>query len=169
MLTLEPGEHTAPLKGRLNSIEINEARDYEPLSYVWGDPARTHSIICEDVELQLTSSVYYALQRLRLPHAPRRLWVDQICINQENLEERSQQVQFMNTIYRKATRVLVWHGRDVERVAELAFELVRRLVDTFGDHEKRARFDVENMHNLTERTREEWNPLKALTRLLCVS
>ena len=49
---------------------------------------------------------------LRYDMTPRRLWVDQICINQEDLEERSAQVKAMSIIYKSAARVLVWLGAE---------------------------------------------------------
>ena len=43
---------------------------------------------------------------------PRRIWVDAICINQQDLRERSQQVSIMRDIYRLAADVVIWLGED---------------------------------------------------------
>jgi hypothetical protein len=37
-----------------------------------------------------------------------RLWIDAICINQADLDERKQQVQLMRDVYSGASRVVVW-------------------------------------------------------------
>lgn len=71
LLTLNPRENDAPLRGQLVPVNIEDATDYEALSYAWGDPAGTERIVCNSSELMLTSSVYYALLRLRIPLTPR--------------------------------------------------------------------------------------------------
>jgi hypothetical protein len=49
---------------------------------------------------------------------PRRIWIDAVCINQQDLRERSQQVSIMRDIYRSARDVVVWLGEDHSRAAE---------------------------------------------------
>jgi hypothetical protein len=170
MLTLYPGEKDHPLQGALEVVNIDSLGFYEPISYVWGkDPTRSHKIICDGQELSLTSSLYHALSRLRLPDRPRRLWADQICINQDDKDERSQQVQFMNSIYKCANHVLVWLGTDMENMAKPAFALVRQLSETFSDEEKLARFRSDHTDSLAERSSEEWKALMALAGLPWVS
>ena len=61
-------------------------------------------------QFRVTVNLYTALSRLRDPSLQRILWVDAICINQENPEEQGQQVQLMAKIYSKAHRVIVWLG-----------------------------------------------------------
>jgi hypothetical protein len=56
-----------------------------------------------------------ALQNLWLEEDPRTLWVDAVCIDQADDEERSEQVQMMSRIYKNASRVLVWLGLPFER------------------------------------------------------
>jgi hypothetical protein len=68
------------------------------------------------------------------------VWADSTCIDQNDLDERSQQVQFMNSIYWNASHVLVWLGRDENGVAEEAFEMVRKLAGIFADEEEHAKF-----------------------------
>ncbi|KAB5540270.1 heterokaryon incompatibility protein-domain-containing protein [Coniochaeta sp. 2T2.1] len=51
-----------------------------------------------------------ALRRLRHPKKPSSLWIDAICINQTDLQERSSQVLLMQQIYGQASQVLVWLG-----------------------------------------------------------
>ena len=55
--------------------------------------------------------LYEALLALRLRKEPRYLWVDAICIDQKNIQERNQQVPRMDSIYGGATGVCVWLGR----------------------------------------------------------
>lgn len=177
MLTLYPGERDDPLKGELKFFNIDSSESYEPLSYVWGPPPNNgnHQIAISDDKgdgsLQLTASLYAALKRLRYTDRERRLWADQICINQKDMDERGQQVQFMNRIYKNARHVLVWLGQDEkgpseQRVAESAFNLVRKLDETFRDEAEREKFHTEHTgENLERQSRDPWVPLDHLTDL----
>ncbi|RYP15255.1 hypothetical protein DL765_005830 [Monosporascus sp. GIB2] len=60
--------------------------------------------------LPVTANLYAALLRLRDRYIERVIWVDAICINQEDKEERGHQVRSMAEIYCKANRVIVWLG-----------------------------------------------------------
>src|SRR5688572_11919674 len=101
ILTLHPStDPDAPLTGELGVESLDLTTDhYDAISYVWGDPTRTHGLQIPTasispphlVNLPLTRSVHDALHRLRLPNQPRRLWADQVCINQDDVAERSRQ------------------------------------------------------------------------------
>ncbi|KAF7192028.1 Heterokaryon incompatibility protein 6, OR allele [Pseudocercospora fuligena] len=72
---------------------------YAALSYTWGDPADTVPITCDGAEMQVTTNLAEALRKV-VNHNPNEyLWVDQICINQQDYEEKSKQVQRMTKIY----------------------------------------------------------------------
>ena len=58
----------------------------------------------------MTANLWNALHRLRHHSRPRRLWIDQICINQGRTYERNRQVQLMGKVYRQARQVIVWLG-----------------------------------------------------------
>ena len=170
MLTLLAGSGDEPLRGRLADFdtELLEIESYEPLSYVWGNPERIHDFTCDGKTLKLTDSLYHAFRRLRLPDKDRRVWADQVCINQDDLAERGQQVKFMNGIYKYANHVLVWLGVDERSEGEAAFGLVRSLAETFADksNERYKRFEEGHTgKNLDSRSMEDWAPLKHLTKL----
>ena len=75
--------------------------------------------------LSIGSELACALMHLRYVSEPRLLWVDAICINLKDKDERSQQVQLMGDIYASARRVLVWVGEDHTSDAEECFALVK--------------------------------------------
>jgi hypothetical protein len=169
MLTLYPGALDDPLEGNLKFFNVTSSESYESLSYVWGKPDRCHEIICNGQRIGLTTSLHDALRRLRHLDRPRRLWADQICINQANMAERSQQVQFMNHIYKNASHVLVWLGPDDHAMAEPAFKWVRELDEIFKDEEKHEKFRIDHRDHLEERSKEPWIPLTHVTHLPWVS
>ena len=74
----------------------------------WGDYVRNE--IHNSGSLSVTQNLAEALRHLRKEDDFRALWVDAICVNQQDLTERSQQVRRMADIYRSARQVLVWLG-----------------------------------------------------------
>lgn len=166
MLILESGELTDPLKGRPEIVNIDSSRSYETLSYVWGTSKQVEKIFVRhgnnEWSVDLTASLQEALLRLRFPDKQRRLWVDQICINQSDKAERSQQVQFMYRVYKHASHVLVWLGPDDFGLAKPAFELVHSLDHIFQDKTKRANFCIAATKDLEKQPRERWIALDHL-------
>lgn len=107
----------------LNTVSLAANPRYHALSYVWGEPSRSHKIQTNGCELRTTKNLEVALKHLQthmgtsveaLP-----LWVDAICINQNDLIERSEQVAMMHKIYSKACNVLIWLGEGDEYSDEL--------------------------------------------------
>ena len=58
----------------------------------------------------VTNYLYVALKYLQLQHEDRVLWIDAVCIDQNNKPERGHQVQQMADIYHQADRVIFWLG-----------------------------------------------------------
>ena len=85
---------------------------YEALSYTWGSTERPPNIIVENprATLSVTQNLAEALRYLRYEDRARVLWIDAICINQQDLDERSSQVAQMAAIYWRASRVVIWLG-----------------------------------------------------------
>ncbi|RYP09262.1 hypothetical protein DL764_001389 [Monosporascus ibericus] len=161
VLTLHSGKPEDPLRGELESVAADDAGDYEPLSYVWGDDQLIGEIFLPTARLKLTASLSHALRRLRPQTGTRRVWADQVCIDQRNKEERSHQVQFMNEIYKNGSLVQVWLGLDEQNLAKEAFTFVRRLAGLLANGEHAAF----NMDNLAEQSADYWMPLKHITAL----
>jgi hypothetical protein len=84
---------------------------YEALSYTWGDPRLQDFISLNGNVASVTVNLTRALEDIRLEHGTRVLWVDALCVNQEDTRERNHQVKQMGAIYQKAERVVVWVGR----------------------------------------------------------
>ncbi|KAF2732835.1 HET-domain-containing protein, partial [Polyplosphaeria fusca] len=83
---------------------------YHAVSYTWGDTEKTSSAMVDGKVLGVTENLYIALQHLRLKDVDQVLWIDAICINQDDLRERKHQVEHMCKIYSHAEEVTVWLG-----------------------------------------------------------
>ncbi|RKL09388.1 hypothetical protein BFJ71_g1251 [Fusarium oxysporum] len=120
ILTLEPGTGNDPLVGHLGFENLDLNPQYEAISYCWGTGGRSSEIICDGKPLPLTESIEGALRRMRHATTQRRLWADQVCINQDDIAERSQQVSLMNAIYKGAKHVLfnrIWIVQEIGTAA----------------------------------------------------
>lgn len=134
LLTLLPGPFRSPLECNISHANLDEAIEYDALSYVWGPVEDEHSQLSVDgYPFTITMNLYVALQCLRRTDEPLTMWIDAICINQSDTNERSAQVRLMRNIYEGARQVVSWLGLprlDLGLVTELLNELDR---DEDGD------------------------------------
>lgn len=123
------------IESRLEVVSLEQNPVYEALSYCWGDSAELHEIKCNNEEFQVTTNLFSALQHLRDEHSVRTLWIDAICINQEDLKERQSQVLLMGDIYTRSDRAVVWLGPDpVSDGINHLFDLMQTIPDLPSPH-----------------------------------
>ncbi|GKZ20223.1 hypothetical protein AbraIFM66951_001448 [Aspergillus brasiliensis] len=101
---------------------------YEALSYVWGSGTRSQKITLNGCQFPVTDNLYVALSYLRNRQLDRVLWVDAICIDQNNLDEKVKQISLMRTIYAQAQNVIVWLGEAYDD-GDKALKGLRRLAE----------------------------------------
>lgn len=134
ILTLLPGDFEDPLSGLLNHQQFlpanNQIPKYEALSYVWGNQTYTDSIALfqDDYPKSKLIGPYLAtaLRHLRQQDQSRELWIDALCINQDDVVERAEQVLRMGEIYREADRVVVWLGPEEDN-SSVALSILDRI------------------------------------------
>jgi hypothetical protein len=119
LLRLLPSEiDEAEIRVELLEYSLQGSRrsghSYEALSYVWGGLKTTQSILIGDEHLDVTPNLYAALLQLRNSIFPRILWIDALCINQKDNEEKALQIQSMAEIYGNAQRTIVWLGEEAD-------------------------------------------------------
>ena len=113
----------------LATLLLHDNLKFTALSYVWGNPDITESITVNGKQMNVTTNLASALRHIRatgIREILDSIWIDAICINQQNILERNHQVQIMGSIYRAATLVLSWLGPDADN-STLAMNLVHRL------------------------------------------
>ncbi|KIW91970.1 uncharacterized protein Z519_06952 [Cladophialophora bantiana CBS 173.52] len=94
---------------------------YVALSYVWGNEETKRVILVDDLQVRVRENLYDAMMALRTIHNNLIIWIDSLCIDQANYQEKSWQVELMKGIYRQATQVYAWLGRadrDSDRVMD---------------------------------------------------
>ena len=102
------------LSWTIQHIALASKPKFEVLSYTWGPQIDTYLISCNRRLLRIHHNLYNAL-----PYLARRnrdtvkalpLWIDAVCIDQADDNEKSIQINFMNLIYKQASQVWAWLG-----------------------------------------------------------
>ncbi|KAF7531963.1 hypothetical protein G7054_g8392 [Neopestalotiopsis clavispora] len=138
IIELQPAvEETEDLHIEISVADLaSPLESYEALSYTWGGiPSSSKVIVSQTRAISVTKNLEDALRRFRLANRPRRLWIDAICINQNDDKEKGHQIPLMSAIYRGAATVLVWLGRDAEVEASLGrlSDLGRLILSEYWD------------------------------------
>jgi hypothetical protein len=131
-------ENNGIISGHLLTTTFADAPPYFALSYCWGMHKKGVAILCDGRKLRVTPNLAQALRRLQglsneaseWDLVSKWFWIDQICINQRNTDERSDQVKRMRSIYAKAIRTLIWLG-PAYGSCHLAWNLVDQIHDVF--------------------------------------
>ncbi|KAF2836992.1 HET-domain-containing protein, partial [Patellaria atrata CBS 101060] len=144
----------------LDIVDMNENPQFDALSYTWGDPVpeklrfdiaaqRDYNanqflgntpvtgFLCDGVLLKLEPNLHDALIALLMQNSARniprqRYWIDALCINQADMEEKSHQIALMGRIYSVAESVIVWLGLQDESGVD-ALKLIVQLSEFPSD------------------------------------
>lgn len=142
MLILHSGAYGDKLTGELDVASLDSCMPWKALSYAWGTTETYSSIRIGDAYIKISTNLDGALRMLRRKKGDGgfRVWVDQICIDQDNVKEQSQQVRLMYKIYEGAQKVLVWLGPDHDTIARKAFSALSLVSSLDARQMKQIRF-----------------------------
>jgi hypothetical protein len=104
---------------RLVEFPLKDHPPYEALSYEWKKHEGTTTVLCNSSAIQVTRNLASALRAFRHKSEERVLWIDAICINQDDAKERGSQVSMMRDIYSGAMSVRAWLGPSSEWTSEV--------------------------------------------------
>lgn len=151
LLRIAPGDVGDEICVTLQTVDVKDLKDileYEALSYHWGEGEAEHPVWVKDQftgsiqhfddvvrlkmqRLYIKPNLYKALKSLRQKEHEVMLWVDAVCINQSDEQEKKAQVLKMANIYSMAERVCIWLGSGDGR-SDNAMEFIRQIVDLRG-------------------------------------
>jgi hypothetical protein len=116
LIMLLPGKSPTPISCLLTVASLeSDITNYEALSYEWGDAKGQKSTIqLQGQEVSIRQNLWLFLEVLRSEDQEQVFWIDAICINQADINERGSQVEMMGNIYRRASVVRAWLGPAVE-------------------------------------------------------
>jgi hypothetical protein len=166
----------------IEEVALTDNPKYEALSYSWGIFPRDFPVVVmpataqtgnpsTDTALVTNPSLYTALKRLRHPTETRTLWIDQLCINQDDDDEKGKQVVLMSEVYKNAQRTVVWLGEEDEDK-----QVLSEMIDAFANRPSKGERQDANLikmmlelgytdDNPNDLTRRQWRH-RALVRFL---
>jgi hypothetical protein len=116
----------------LKEVSLDSNPTFQAISYTWGEAIFPCDLICDSHTINVTQNLHDALSHFRDSGQELTIWIDAICINQFNEDEKSQQIPLMAEIYRKASNVLIWLGVESDGSAE-AMQYLARIGKKFLD------------------------------------
>ncbi|CAI6092745.1 unnamed protein product [Clonostachys chloroleuca] len=128
LLSIRPGHAPCEYNYSLRHENISNPPSYKALSYAWGDPTANHGIKVNGGTFAINSNLKTALKYLDFEDEE-AIWIDAICINQNDDQERSRQIAAMSHIYRGASEVIAWIGES-SRESRRAFEIIRAWIES---------------------------------------
>jgi hypothetical protein len=169
LLEIQPSsEGSSHIECTLHNANLLAKPSFKALSYVWGDPSVTVPILLDSKRYHVTTNCYGALLRLR-ELGETRVWIDAICIDQENREEKAAQIPMMKDIYATA-ETIVWLGHveeerkpDAQETESRAFSLLDVLsqevfhkFDQFVDLAHREDFSAPHWNAVNDILNHSW-------------
>jgi hypothetical protein len=152
VFSLDAGAFGDPIFGRLTVDELDVAEPFDALSYSCGPPILSCSITINGAPgFRITQNLWNALQRVRKTDSDRRIWIDAVCIDQEDEREKSSQVRHMHAVYSRAEEVCIYWGECADQspnftsIFEGHFEL--NLLIDIDLHPVRRGDEVESWHD----------------------
>ncbi|KAH7459133.1 hypothetical protein FOMA001_g20262 [Fusarium oxysporum f. sp. matthiolae] len=124
LITLHPSGSDAAIEASVKTVDLSLKPTFFALSYTWGNPvherhpyhreydAVKYHISCDGEIVIVQQNLYEALWQLREEQIYSPLWIDAICINQNDGKERNHQLSLMPRIYCDASWVIIWLGKD---------------------------------------------------------
>lgn len=177
VVKLKPGTPDWPIRVKLKTIDYRTTK-YAALSYAYetdGDGSQrggssidgsvysrssaesNQAIMCDGNPVRVSKALWEALYQLQILQSDALIWIDRLCIDFENQEERATQVDVMSTIYAKASQVIVWLGKKNKGTDDTILT-IRRLINAidwrklprdfhsdFRDPSVYARFGMDNI------------------------
>jgi Heterokaryon incompatibility protein (HET) len=130
LLTIYPGRQEAIIECSLAYTSLDsQLPAYEALSCTWGQATHDWMIVVNDLPFGVSENVISALRALRYQGKTRTLWVETTCVDQNNVAERSSQLQLKNQIFEKATGVIAWLGSGTIKTHE-TFRFIERHIES---------------------------------------
>ncbi|KAF4960811.1 hypothetical protein FSARC_10363 [Fusarium sarcochroum] len=165
LIDLDPGQGSAPLSCQLRCVSLSSQPVYAALSYSWGGQTPSEKFSCNGQSLLVTRNLHAALRRFRNVDSVVTVWADAICINQQDVDEKNQQVPLMGKIFSQAKEVKVWLDPSDKDDTELAVERITELVQLAQFYAEKLSLSMHDLQDFDDTWR--WGSVKLddITRL----
>ncbi|KAL8721854.1 MAG: hypothetical protein Q9181_007621, partial [Wetmoreana brouardii] len=136
LIKLGRQEHTGDICCNFRNVNVdNLPVKYTDISYCWGSSDRVAEISCPDGRyLKITHAVDEVTHWLVDRRSGGYFWIDFLCIDQEDLEEKANQVAIMGTIFKRSERVDAWLGTEIDD-GEAALDFLMRVKSAYDNQQ----------------------------------
>lgn len=121
LLTVERRLPFMDVRTSLLHVKLANKPIYEAISYTWGTSTTSKDIIIDGHSFITSVSTYNAIHGRSSLWRRRVLWIDALCINQQDPIEKGHQVSLMTEIYQNASLVVVWLASDSRLIFGMAY------------------------------------------------
>lgn len=142
-------DESEPITCKLEHVSLSASPSFKALSYCWGDANDTRPVTINGCTVAVTVNLESALRQFRAEFHG-WIWIDALCINQSDLEEKGEQVLRMGDIFSKAVEVIAWLGPE-RNDSDRAMQFMR----TIGEHVAEALSKESELHWGKPVSREE--------------
>lgn len=168
--------------GDLVTFQLESAPPYYALSHFWGPLDQDTHIVVQEQHVSVSAEFSLKMRKLRefatgadpvLSPPLKFIWIDTLCINQQDATERGHQVQLMGQIYKRSVRTLIWLGPQ-DRGSAHAWRLMDDIYNIFRaecptaeslDDIPPCMYSIHNKHGLPPWEHRVWNDLRRLFEL----
>lgn len=116
----------AAIECRLRVVSLDNNPDFDALSWCWGIDHMSGRLRVNDHDFRCSPNLEIALRHFRSTDSPKTYWVDAVCINQTDLDEKAVQITLMGVVYSQAQTVRAWLG-EPEYDSDKAIEVIKQL------------------------------------------
>jgi hypothetical protein len=134
LLRILPGRRSDPICCTSSVVQHKSDTRYCAVSYTWGNASELETIFVDGNLLTVRNNCYFALWQLRFHNIDLPVWIDSVCLDQENNEEKSYQVRLMGSIYARAEITMACLGASLQ---------IRNVID---DIESSETNDIKTSH-----------------------
>jgi ankyrin repeat protein len=112
LLRILPDSTSEVIRCEMRHFVLEPKLKYAALSYAWGRGPDSERVLVNEVNMRIRKNLWRFLFQARATISDRFdwLWIDAICINQNDKRERMHQVKLMAQIFQAASCVLIWLG-----------------------------------------------------------
>lgn len=138
----------------LSAANLNHPPPYVALSYTWDGQQRDQNFICDASTLKVSRNVCTVLPYLFQHLGPIDIWIDAVCINQDDELDKNTQVPMMHEIYTKTSKTIVWLGESDWNIDE-AMKIIPKLIPVIA-------VSKDNQEALPGRASSVWTGIHSL-------
>ncbi|KAK7999040.1 hypothetical protein PG991_014715 [Apiospora marii] len=128
VLDILPGTGDQPIQCSLTEVKLSDKPQFMALSWIWGDWTSPATIHVDDSKILMTRNCAAAISHVRDTRAPKRIWIDYVCVDQNNVYEKDDVASLLERLFRTAEKTIIWLGPQAQKPQSSTLPLGREQV-----------------------------------------